>query len=72
MTLRKKTKYEIESYLKMFDLRRNCLDVLSVINDMHRREQVKKRQQVLDQAIFESQFEQMIKDRGLGGIQVAR
>lgn len=38
MTLRKKTKYEIESYLKMFDLRRNCLDVLSVINDMHRRE----------------------------------
>jgi hypothetical protein len=56
----------------MFDLRRNCLDVLSVINDMHRREQVKKRQQVLDQAIFESQFEQMIKDRGLGGIQVAR
>ena len=68
MTLRKKTKYEIESYLKMFDLRRNCLDVLSVINDMHRREQVKKRQQVLDQAIFESQFEQMIKDRGLAGI----
>jgi len=44
MTLRKKTKYEIESYLKMFDLRRNCIDVLTVINDMNKREQVKKRQ----------------------------
>lgn len=54
MTLRKKTKYEIESYLKMFDLRRNCLDVLSIINDMNRREQTKKRQHVLDQAIFDA------------------
>ncbi len=28
MTLRKKTRYEIDSYLKMFDLRQNCIDVL--------------------------------------------
>ena len=38
MTLRKKTKYEIDSYLKMFDLRQNCIDVLSILQDAHRRE----------------------------------
>lgn len=72
MTLRKKTKYEIESYLKMFDLRRNCLDVLFVINDMHKREQLKKRQNILDQAIFDAQFDQMLKERGLSQIQIPR
>jgi hypothetical protein len=31
MKLRKKTKYEIDSYIKMFDIRSNCMSVLSIL-----------------------------------------
>lgn len=31
MKLRKKTKYEIDSYLKMFEIRLNCMNVLSTL-----------------------------------------
>jgi hypothetical protein len=31
MKLRKKTKYEIESYFKMFDLRRDSVNVLYIL-----------------------------------------
>ena len=57
MKLRKKTKYEIDSYFKMFEIRKNCIDVLNILNDTYRREQIKKRQNFVDQAIFETEFE---------------
>lgn len=31
MNLRKKTKYEMESYRKMFEIRKNCISVLNVL-----------------------------------------
>lgn len=31
MKLRKKTKYEIDSYLRMFDIRKSCLSVLDIL-----------------------------------------
>ena len=31
MKLRKKTKYEIDSYFKMFSIRKNCLSVLQIL-----------------------------------------
>jgi hypothetical protein len=43
MKTRKKAKYEIVSYKKMFEIRTNCIDVLHVLNDSLKREQVKKR-----------------------------
>jgi len=43
MKLRKKTKYEIESYVKMFEIRAQSIDVLSILQDAYKREQLKKR-----------------------------
>jgi len=43
MKLRKKAKYEIDSYKKMFEIRTNCIDVLHILNDTLKREQVKQR-----------------------------
>jgi hypothetical protein len=48
MKLRKKAKYEIETYKKMFEIRVNCLDVLHILQDAHKREQIKKRQNNVD------------------------
>jgi hypothetical protein len=69
MKLRKKAKYEIDSYKKMFEIRTNCIDVLHILNDSLKREQIKKRQNLVDQAIFELEFEKLIKDRALNNIQ---
>ena len=41
MKLRKKTKYEIDSYFKMFDIRKNSMSVLDTLQDLYRREQIK-------------------------------
>lgn len=65
MKLRRKTKYEIDSYFKMFELRSNCLSVLNILQDQYKREQLKQRQNAVDQAIFEMQFDNMLKDRNL-------
>jgi hypothetical protein len=43
MKLRKKTKYEIESYFKMFELRYDSINVLDILQDMFRREEMKKK-----------------------------
>ena len=68
MKLRKKTKYEIDSYLKMFDIRSNCMSVLNILQDQYKREQIKMRQSFVDQAIFETQFDSMLKDRALSSV----
>ena len=43
MKTRKKAKYEIDAYKKMFEIRTNCIDVLHILNDSLKREQVKRR-----------------------------
>lgn len=72
MKTRRKTKYEIDTYIKMFDLRAGCLKVLEILEETYIREQVKQRQMLIDQAMFEMQLEQMLKDRGISGIEVPK
>lgn len=72
MKLRKKTKYEIDSYFKMFDIRQNCLSVLGILQDTYKREQIKKRQSLVDQAVFECEVDKMLKDRAISNIQLPK
>lgn len=43
MKLRKKAKYELESYYKMFELRRESVAVLKILMSVWQREEIKKR-----------------------------
>ena len=43
MKTRNKTKLSIESYLKMFELRKSCLSVLYILQDTYKREELKKK-----------------------------
>jgi len=63
MKLRKKTKYEIDSYLKMFEIRKNSFAVLDTLQEVYRREQNKVKQNIIEQAAFETQLESMLKER---------
>jgi hypothetical protein len=65
MKLRKKAKYEIESYFKMFELRNDLVRVLYILTDSYRREELKKKLNLVDQAIFEAQFENALRERGV-------
>jgi len=53
MKLRKKAKYEIESYKKMFELREDFIKVLQILKDVYRREEIKKNQNLTDMYIYE-------------------
>lgn len=64
MKLRKKTKYEIDSYLKMFEIRENSMLVLSTLQDIFRREMLKQKENLVDQAAFESKLETTLRERG--------
>jgi hypothetical protein len=48
MKLRKKTKYEIDSYLKMFEIRDNSFQVLNTLQDIYRRELLKQKENLVD------------------------
>jgi hypothetical protein len=48
MKLRKKAKYEIESYFKMFELRNDLVRVLYILTDSYRREEMKKKLNLVD------------------------
>jgi hypothetical protein len=63
MKLRKKTKYEIDSYLKMFEIRKNSFAVLDTLQEVYRREQIKVKQNIVEQAAFEMQLEALLKER---------
>jgi hypothetical protein len=65
MKLRKKTKYEIESYFKMFELRRDSVRVLHVLQSVWKREELKKKGSLTDQAMFDLQMEISLKERGI-------
>ena len=53
MKLRKKVKYELESYYKMFDLRAESVKVLSILQLMYDRESHKKSVNQVDQRLFD-------------------
>lgn len=65
MKLRKKAKYEMDSYLKMLDLRRESVRVLKILQMIWNREEYKKKIQLCEQKAFEIQFEGMLKERGI-------
>lgn len=64
MKLRKKAKYERESYFKMFDLRRESVRVLRILQMAWKRESIKRALYVCDQKNYENQFENERKVRG--------
>jgi len=57
MKLRKKTKYEIDAYHKMHDLRRESVHVLRILQDIYKREELKKKMNLIDQIQFDIQIE---------------
>jgi len=54
MKLRKKTKYEIESYFKMFELRNDSVNVLRILQNVWKREDTKKKIHQVDYVLFEN------------------
>lgn len=65
MKLRKKTKYEIETYFKMFELRTDSVHVLNIIKDLYRREEIKKKQNQCDWWQFDISTEPSYREKGL-------
>jgi len=65
MKLRKKAKYEIESYHKMLELRRESVKVLRILKDVWQRDGIKKSLVNAEEKYFELQFEQMLKEKGI-------
>ena len=48
MKLRKKTKYEIDAYHKMHDLRKESVHVLHILQDIYKREELKKKINIIE------------------------
>lgn len=65
MKLRKKTKYEIESYFKMFELRTDCVNVLHLLRSVYAREELKKKKHLLEWATSEISIEQTLREKGI-------
>lgn len=65
MKLRKKVKYELESYYKMFDLRRESVRVLKILQMCYQRECHKRSLNTVDEKLFDLQFDQLLRERGI-------
>ncbi len=65
MKLRKKVKYERESYYKMFDLRQESVHVLKILQFVWKREGLKKAMHMADYKSYELQFESALREKGL-------
>lgn len=65
MKLRKKTKYEIEYYLKLFDIRKQSFQVIATLQNLHRREHLKALQNFAEQEAFETQLENLVRERNI-------
>lgn len=63
MKLRKKAKYELESYYKMFDLRRESVAVLKILMAVWQREEIKKRLYQCEQKSFEISYDAFLRDQ---------
>jgi hypothetical protein len=57
MKLRKKPKYEIESYKKMFDLRNESIEVLKVLKCLWTREDYNKKIGEVKSAVIDTEFD---------------
>jgi hypothetical protein len=65
MKLRKKAKYEIESYKKMIGLRKESVSILKVLRETYYRDHIKKQLHAIEQKQFEISFEATLKEKGL-------
>ena len=65
MKLRKKAKYELESYYKMFELRRESVAVLKILTAVWQREELKKRLNLCDQKTFEITYDSLLREKGI-------
>ncbi len=69
MKLRKKTKYEIDAYHKMHDLRKESVHVLHILQDIYKREELKKKINIIEQYQLDSQIDQTLRERGINSFQ---
>lgn len=65
MKLRKKAKYEIESYKKMIGLRKESVSILKILRETYYRDHIKKQLHAIEQKQFELSFEATLKEKGL-------
>lgn len=65
MNLRKKPKYELDSYFRMFDLRKDSTKVLKVLQNVYTRDSLKKSINYSEQKQWELNFENMMKEKGI-------
>ena len=57
MKLRKKPKYEIDAYHKMHELRKESVHVLRILQDVFKREELKKKINMVEEIAFESMID---------------
>ena len=65
MKLRKKAKYEMESYSKMLDLRKESVAVLKILMSVWQREEVKKRINLCEQKTYEITYENFLREKNI-------
>jgi len=63
MKLRKKPKYEIDAYHKMHELRKESVNVLKILQDVFKREELKKKINMVEEIAFESMIDNQIKEK---------
>ena len=63
MKLRKKPKYEIDAYHKMHELRKESVSVLKILQDVFKREELKKKINMVEEIAFESMIDNQTKEK---------
>ena len=63
MKLRKKPKYEIDAYHKMHELRKESVHVLKILQDVFKREELKKKINMVEEIAFENMIDNQTKDK---------
>ena len=63
MKLRKKPKYEIDAYHKMHELRKESVHVLKILQDVFKREELKKKINMVEEIAFESMIDTQTKEK---------
>jgi hypothetical protein len=63
MKLRKKPKYEIDAYHKMHELRKESVNVLKILQDVFKREELKKKINMVEEIAFESMIDNQTKEK---------
>lgn len=63
MKLRKKPKYEIDAYHKMHELRKESVHVLKILQDVFKREELKKKVNMVEEIAFESMIDTQTKEK---------